>query len=329
MKLLVCSTENRGWMIHRCSECLSSDILKLKDHLFDIIGEYDDDTEITYKQWITTDWSTLAQMTTPVQEFVSVLFDNLEKLTSHSYIAKSLSSYLRQLNDNISANTTILLLDFAENFAFTIQDEIHSYHWNTSQATMHPVCVHHHVNDHLQMSFLLHYFWWYGSWCVIGSPDTKGMHWTCQKENTWLDKNSILFRWMCIVQPITKIEKNFINLCHHTTDFNVAVEWVFFATSHGKSPCDGIGGTIQQTATKAEILTLVQLIEFCRENKHGINFIFIFKETMEPIRIAMNQHHQIAEKDIPCRNFHHFIPLGDKKVWHQESLMPGSLRPCV
>ena len=97
MKLLVCSTENRGWMIHRCSECLSSDILKLKDHLFDIIGEYDDDTEKTYKQWITTDQSTLAQMTTPVQEFVSVLIDNLEKLTSHSYIAKSQSSCLWQL----------------------------------------------------------------------------------------------------------------------------------------------------------------------------------------------------------------------------------------
>jgi len=36
---------------------------------------------------------------------------------------------------------------------------------------------------------------------------------------------------------------------------------------------------------------------------------------MEPVRIAMNQHHQIAEKAIPgTRNFHHFIPLGDKKV---------------
>jgi len=66
----------------------------MKDHLFNIIGEYDDDTEITYKQWITTDRSTLAQMTTPVQEFVSVLIGNLEKLTSHSYIAKSQSSYV-------------------------------------------------------------------------------------------------------------------------------------------------------------------------------------------------------------------------------------------
>jgi len=119
-----------------------------------------------------------------------------------------------------------------------------------------------------------------------------------------------------------KNRKNFLNLCHHTTDFNVAAEWVFFATSHGKSPCHGIGGTGKRTATKAslqrpykgQILTSAQLLSF-RENIHGINFIVISKETMEPVCIAMNQRHQIAEKAIPgTRNFHHFILLGDKKV---------------
>ena len=85
-------------------------------------------------------------MTTPVQEIVSVLIDNLEKLTSHSYIAKSQSSYLRQLKDNISANTVILLLDFAKNFAFTMRSTLIRPH------SLHPVCVYHYdcVNDHLQ-----------------------------------------------------------------------------------------------------------------------------------------------------------------------------------
>jgi len=174
MKLLVCSTENRDCMIRQCSECPSSDILK--DHLFNIIGEYDD-TEITYKQWITTDRSTLAQMTTPVQEFVSVLIDNLEKLTSHSYIAKSQSSYLQQLKDNISANTAILLLDFVENFAFTIQDEIHSYHWNTSQATLHPVCVYHRVNDHPRCH----------SFCIISDDMDHDVSLVHQIQKEWIE----------------------------------------------------------------------------------------------------------------------------------------------
>ena len=37
--------------------------------------------------------------------------------------------------------------------------------------------------------------------------------------------------------------KNFVNLCFHEQDFCISAEWHFFAPSHGKSPCDGIGGT--------------------------------------------------------------------------------------
>ena len=39
--------------------------------------------------------------------------------------------------------------------------------------------------------------------------------------------------------------KNFVNLCYHEIDHDIQAQWHFFATSHGKSPCDGIGGTIK------------------------------------------------------------------------------------
>ena len=38
--------------------------------------------------------------------------------------------------------------------------------------------------------------------------------------------------------------KNIMNLCNHVNDFGFHAVWLFFATSHGKSPCDGIGGTV-------------------------------------------------------------------------------------
>ena len=34
----------------------------------------------------------------------------------------------------------VLVGDFAKNFTFVMQDEVQSYHWNNSQATIHP-CV--------------------------------------------------------------------------------------------------------------------------------------------------------------------------------------------
>ena len=110
---------------------------------------------------------------------------------------------------------------------------------------------------------------------------------------------------------------------NHSADFNVAAEWTFFATSHGKSPCDDIGGTIKRTVTKAslqrpyndQILTPAQLFEFCKENINGIDFIFISKEIMEQVRNIMNKRFLIVDKPIPgIRNFHHFIPLGDNRI---------------
>ena len=40
--------------------------------------------------------------------------------------------------------------------------------------------------------------------------------------------------------------KNLTNLCHHHIDHGLDAEWHFFATSHGKSPCDSSGGTVKR-----------------------------------------------------------------------------------
>ena len=51
----------------------------------------------------------------------------------------------------------------------------------------------------------------------------------------------------------TRIEKKIVNTCFHEEDFGVSAEWHFFATSHGKGPCDGIGGTTKRLATKVSL----------------------------------------------------------------------------
>jgi len=57
-----------------------------------------------------------------------------------------------------------------------------------------------------------------------------------------------------------------------------------FATSHGKSPCDGIGGTIKRKMTRTslqrpvtnQILNFTAVEEFCKENINGITFLSIY-----------------------------------------------------
>ena len=52
--------------------------------------------------------------------------------------------------------------------------------------------------------------------------------------------------------------KNFMNLHHHSVDFGVEAEWHFFAISHGKGPCDGVGGLLKRMARKASLQRFYQ-----------------------------------------------------------------------
>ena len=52
---------------------------------------------ITYKQWTTTDPSELISQTATLEEFIDEMCDELDRLTVHSYIAKSQATYLKDL----------------------------------------------------------------------------------------------------------------------------------------------------------------------------------------------------------------------------------------
>lgn len=47
--------------------------------------------------------------------------------------------------------------------------------------------------------------------------------------------------------------KNLFNTSQFSNDFGLQAEWHFFATSHGKGPCDGIGGQFKRHARLASL----------------------------------------------------------------------------
>ena len=52
-------------------------------------------------------------------------------------MSKAQASYLSKLKDELKDNEAIVLLDFA----FVAQDVVQSFHWNNSQAKLHPFVV--------------------------------------------------------------------------------------------------------------------------------------------------------------------------------------------
>ena len=109
--------------------------------------------------------------------------------------------------------------------------------------------------------------------------------------------------------------KNFINLCLHQKDFNIKCVWSFFATSHGKSPCDGLGGltaraSLQRTLSD-QILTAKQVFDYCKEEVKGVHVFFISTENMVPVRSMLDARFQKVCTLPSTRSFHQFVPLSE------------------
>ena len=117
-----------------------------------------------------------------------------------------------------------------------MQDEIQGFHC----CTFHPVILYYKQGGEL----LSH------SICYISDDLTHDVDFVVSETVTFV-KNFLLnnisqvfyFTDGCAGQY--KNRKNFLNLCRHLEDFQIKAKWCFFATSHGKSPCDGIGRTLK------------------------------------------------------------------------------------
>lgn len=120
-----------------------------------------------------------------------------------------------------------------------------------------------------------------------------------------------------VVQVSTKTNIIFFNLCHHQKDFNIKAQWSFFATSHGKSECDGIGGTVKRLARKESlqrhldrhITTAKSFFDFCVEKIQKIIFHFIERSEVNSVRVLLTKRFE-GVKTLPgTRSFHNFVPI--------------------
>ena len=279
-----------------------------------------DDNEVDrveYSQWTNTDRSTLERKVQGVDEFLEDFSIMVEKLQLHDLIAKMQADFMRQKKQSLGEGEFLVLADFSENFSFVVQDEVQSFHWNNNYATIHPfVCY---SNE--------------GSFCFVvisecTQHDVIAVHLFQRKLVDFLTQQ-------CGGQRPKKIYymsdgcagqykncKNFLNLCHHFQDFGVHAEWHFFATAHGKSPCDGAGGTLKRIVTKAclqrlyenQILTAHQFFVYAVSNIKGMHFCFTNTVQHEEESKLLEDRMQKARTVPGTQRLHSFIPRSTETV---------------
>lgn len=116
--------------------------------------------------------------------------------------------------------------------------------------------------------------------------------------------------------------KSFYNLSNHVNDFGVDASWSFFATSHGKSPCDGIGGTVKRaTANESlrrplrnQITTVPKMLEFCSSKMPSIIFQQLLTDDIDEVRDDLKVRFDLAKTIKGTRGFHFFKPLSNNRL---------------
>ena len=157
-------------------------------------------------------------------------------------------------------DTCIAVMDFVENYKYIIQGELQAFHWNKKQCTLHSVVLYCFQSGSLNILSIY----------VISDYTGHDTPFLCH--SNVIDKRISYFSDGCL--PNTKTVEILL-ISFSTKGFGLGADWCFFATSHGKSPCDGVEGTVKRVVAQAshqwplndQIITFSVFFKFCARKK--------------------------------------------------------------
>lgn len=328
MEEIVCSSDNRSCMLGLCQKCNNIETIvqlittKVKRVWADELNPEDCEflsSTVEYCEWVSTDRDELITRTCKVTELIDILAENMRVVIPHHFTSREQADFLKKEKENLKPNKAIVVMDFNMNYSCLIQDASQGNHWNKNAATVHPVVIYYRdANNEATV---------HKSLCTISDDvlhDVSHVKKIQDKTMQYIKQNlPEVTEVMYMTDGCAQQYKNcqsFLNLCKHEETHGIKATWCFFATSHGKSACDGIGGTVKREATKAsirrpykdQILNAKKLYEFCIEHlSKEITYIWISKQELDFEREA----NRPKARTIPgTRSFHHFYPLSGKIV---------------
>lgn len=299
-----------------CTDCPGLE--PIKKFLLAVFEKLDIE-KIEHLQWLSTDRYQLESLSKSTDDFLEFFLHSLEHLIPHFYAAKLQASFMKNLRESLKDGEFLVTIDFAENYAFSLQNEVQGFHSNRPQATVHPSVIYYKHDGEIKNINL-----------VGISENTKhdfnSVYIATKNINKYLHENfenvNKLFYFSDGAGSQYKNKYNFKNVCMHKTDFGVDAEWNFYASCHGKGPCDGIGGTVKGSAYRdnlgrnceEQIRNAKQLFDYCVGKFQNIHFYWYstqdYLEVKELLKTRM-----VGVKTIQStQKFHSFIPENESSM---------------
>ncbi|KAK7110403.1 hypothetical protein V1264_014286 [Littorina saxatilis] len=183
-------------------------------------------------------------------ELIAELAAELQPFACHLAVAFWQYRQFRQLRDHLPPNQVLTLLDFAENYRCDFQHEVQAAHWSYNQATVLPTVNYYRctcgelvtecvvfISSDLQHDA-----------SAVHACTAQLLHHLREKRHLKVDRQ---FQFTDGAGSQFKSREPFTDLSCSADDFGVPIERSFFGTSHGKGPCDGVGGIVKSAVRRA------------------------------------------------------------------------------
>lgn len=253
--------------------------------------------------------------------FTSQFTAQLTDLIAHDFIAKKQSEFLATKKEELQPNEFIVISDFAENYSFAVQDEAQGWHWANAQCTIHPFAIYFKGENDNKINYqsliiiaesLKHNFESVYQFQLVLIDFLKQKFETIQKIFFFSDGAASQY----------KNKKNFFSLCQFKKRHGFEVEWHFFATSHGKGPCDGVGGAFKRNATRAslqrpfsqQITDAKTLYEWAIDTKSDIVFRYCTNGEYKKMESRLKKTFLKVQAITGTQKFHSFIPIDNNRT---------------
>ena len=235
---LVCNPGNRQCWFNQCEKC------KDGKRLVELLNELESQM-VTWFVWKNDKDGRLCKT---VEEgtsgdLVTYIVAIFPHFIEHCYVKRQQAAAHKQQREEIlsSADSALVQIDFSENYTCVQQDEIQSAHWQQKQVSLFTAAVWHSGKLHpivLVSDNLSH-----AKDTVIAyvSSVLQQLSQSVKNVNIWSDGPASQFKNRYVAAAIQALQKK------HCFD----IKWNFFATSHGKGPVDGIGGSVKRQVWSA------------------------------------------------------------------------------
>jgi hypothetical protein len=221
---------------------------------------------------------------------------------------------LKETKSSLQDGEIVVLGDFTENYSFIIQDAAQAFHWNNQEAAIHPFVsyVKNSKNELENLCFAIISECFYHNTVIVYTLRKHLIAFLKEK----VPNISEICYFSDGASAQYKNKDNFINLCQHNTDFGINAKWHFFATSHDKGPCDGVGVTIKHLAAHSslqlyQMSTPAQLYSWAKEHLPSIHVQYVCNNEVEQTRHHLKFRFDNTRTVVGTCKYHAFLPISN------------------